>query len=129
MFKDVLKLFVFQLLIWKNFFTEQLPLNALTCRFENFLYITTNLVNCQIKPTTNYPHIHKYQHKYFKSWRSKEKEEMKTRLNWEKQNWGVILDHKFFTYLEINRYMILILNSRKFNVFRCFFNKQLYFGS
>ena len=129
MFKGILKLFVFQLLIWKNFFTEQLPLNALTCHFENFLYITTNLVNCQIMPTTNYPHIHKYRHKYFKSWRSKEKEGMKIRLNWEKQNWGVILDHKFFTYLEINRYLILILNSRKFNVFRCFFNKQLYFGS
>ena len=50
MFLGALKLFVFEFQVLNNCFTGQLPLNAFTCYFENFLRITTNIVNSQVIP-------------------------------------------------------------------------------
>lgn len=58
MFLDTLKLFVFEFQVLNNCFTGQLPLNAFIGYFENFLNITTNLVNCQVKPISRCSHVH-----------------------------------------------------------------------
>ena len=50
MFLDTLKLFVFEFQVLNNCFTGQLPLNAFTCYFENFLHVTKNIVNSQVIP-------------------------------------------------------------------------------
>lgn len=50
MFLDTLKLFVFEFQVLNNYFTGQLPLNAFTCYFENFLHVTKNIVNSQVIP-------------------------------------------------------------------------------
>ena len=47
----------------------------------------------------------------------KEKEDLKTTLKWGKLFFDVILDHEILTYLKNEKYLILIVNSRKFNVF------------
>ena len=49
---------VAEILIWHTFFTGQLPLNAFTYYFQNFLRITTSLVNFQLTPTPEYSHVH-----------------------------------------------------------------------
>ena len=46
------------LLIWKSFFTRQLPLNTFPCYFEDLLRITSNLVNFLVNHTSNHSHAH-----------------------------------------------------------------------
>ena len=84
---------------------------AFTCYYENFLHITTNFVNF---PLQNIP-MYMYRNRHSKSWRSQ------TKKNWKCQSvkiiFDVILDRENFTYLENKKYLILVVDRRKSNVF------------
>ena len=64
-------LFSFYLLIWK-IFTGQLPGNAFTCYFGNFLHVTTNPVNGQLMSHQNIS-MYMYQLRHSKSCRTQRK--------------------------------------------------------
>ena len=70
-------------LIWKRFFTGELPLNAFICYFEKFFHITTNLVDFQLMPTPKFYHVHT-DLGIPKAAEIKEKEDLQIMLKWGK---------------------------------------------